>query len=127
MNKRLLLNLYVLRGKLDAIMKSNLKYANKLAIYLLDNPNSTATRPKGFNGRFARYFDNINMLKATAIHPRYKFTAVKKLNETLYQRIRSELVQEMDDQIGSNFFKGNDDFDESEDEFLEVFELFPIG
>ncbi|MEL7309238.1 MAG: hypothetical protein AAGK05_16200, partial [Pseudomonadota bacterium] len=66
-------SLYCIQQKIGKMQASGtLKYCSSLTEYILDSPLSSETRPKGFKGRFAKLFNNRNLLAATATHPCYK-------------------------------------------------------
>jgi len=48
----------------------------------------------GFNRRFSLLLDNIDLLKAVAIHPRIRLYVVSQINKELVSKVKNELLAE---------------------------------
>ena len=118
----LLPTLYMLKAKLQSTLKTNPQYAQNLVTYLLNNPCSTVSRPKGFQSRFSELFNRIDLLKATAVHPYFKLGAVRRINASMCDRVRAELLVELTDLVNSETpcNSGSADNDEQGDDFFQV-------
>ena len=98
-----------------------------LVCYLLDHPLSEDRRPKGFKGRFGKLFDNLNLLMATAIHPRFKLGAVARINKQLFPAVKDRLIvealQSSSAESDANLEKPNEN---EEDDFFKVCSYFRV-
>lgn len=121
----LLPTLYVLRSRLEAMRTKNLKYAQPLLDYLLDCPVCEEKSPKGFKARFSALFSEMDLLMATAIHPRFKLPVVRLLNSSKVDTVRSRLLEEIRKRAIANETVASDSSTEEneEDDFFKELEM----
>ena len=73
------------RKHLEKMKKTPLKYAERLVDALL----------KGFEKRFSRFFEDIKLLKAAAIHPAFRLPVVSHLNQEKLSAVKTALIAEL--------------------------------
>jgi len=79
----------------------------------------------GFNRRFSHLLDNNDLLKAVAIHPRFRLYMVSQINKELVSKVKNELLAEALNNVSSLSIPlladqndGSNDADTEDDGFL---------
>ena len=109
------------RTKLEALQdRTDFKYAQSLAFYLLDHPSNEKKRPKGFKGRFGHFFGDVKLLMASAVHPHFKLGVVTRLNSKLLPEVRSRLLEEIFKNIPEQHVVAEVAENEDDEDFFKV-------
>ena len=103
------------RTSLERMRGAQLKHGQSLLEYLIT----------GFNRRFSHLLDNIDLLKAVAIHPRFRLYVVSQINKELVSKVKNELLAEALNNVSSlsvpllaDQKDGSNDADTEDDGFL---------